>query len=97
MRVEYHPDTVSDLNRAVDYLEAQRRGLGIQLRLEIYQTIDRILSSPQQYRVVRGEVRRCFVRRFPFSILYSIVSDEAIRILVVRHHRQRASYGSRRR
>ena len=96
MRVEYHPATVSDLNRAIDYLESQRSGLGTQLRSEIYQTIDRILNSPQQYRIVRGEIRRCFVRRFPFSVLYRIVNDETIRILVIRHHRQRTSYGSRR-
>ena len=97
MLVEYHPATVSDLNRAADYFESQRPGLGNELRSEIYQTIDRVIYSPQRYPVVRGEVGRCFVRRFPFSVLYRIVNDETIRVLVIRHHRQRTSYESRRR
>ena len=97
MRVEYHPATISDLNRAVDYFESQRPGLGNELRSEIYESIDRVSISPRRYPVVRGEVRRCFVHRFPFSILYRVVSEDTIRILVIRHHRQRTSYGNRRR
>lgn len=68
MRVEYHPSTVSDLNQAVMYYESQRRGLGNELRQEIYRTIDRIVSSPARYPVVKESIRRCFVKAF--SILH---------------------------
>ncbi len=66
MRVEYHPDTVDDLNNAIDYYESRRSGLGSEFRQEIYQTIDRIAADPYLFRTVSGEVRRCFVHRFPF-------------------------------
>ena len=32
MRVEYHPDTVGDLNQAFDFYEQRREGLGVELR-----------------------------------------------------------------
>lgn len=97
MRVEYHPDTVLDLNQAVDYYESQSPGLGQALRDEIYQTIQRITANPFAYRPVSRGVRRCFVHRFPFSILYRIPEDDCIRILVIRHHRQHWSFGKDRR
>ena len=93
MRVEYHPDTVDDLNNAIDYYESRRSGLGSEFRQEIYQTIDRIAADPYLFRTVSGEVRRCFVHRFPFSILYRIVDDDILRVLVVRHHRQHPRFG----
>ncbi len=52
MRLEYHPDTTSDLNRAIDFYEQQRMGLGRELRVEIYKTVDRILDDPFLYRPV---------------------------------------------
>ena len=50
MIVEYHPLSVSDLNRAVSYYNRQRQGLGEELRAEVYETIARIRSNPLQVR-----------------------------------------------
>ena len=97
MRLEYHPATAAELNDAVRYLNSQRTGLGAELRKEITRTIDQIKDAPFRYRVVSGDIRRCFVNRFPFSILYRVTNEESVRILVIRHHRLRSSYGTRRR
>ena len=97
MRLEYHPSTVADLNRAIIFYNGQRPGLGAECRAEIYDAINRIRRSPKHHRVLDGDIRRCFVRRFPFSILYRVIDDEVVRILVIRHHRQRSSYGQSRR
>jgi len=93
MRVEYHPETVEDLNKAIDFYEQRQEGLGIDLREEIYQSIDHIIANPFIYREVEGKIRRCFVHRFPFSILYRITDDDVVRILVIRHHRQHPEFG----
>ena len=97
MLVEYHPATVSDLNRAIDYYDSQRRGLGGECRAEIYRTIDLISDAPKRFRRVRGDIRRCIVKRFPLSVLYRLVDDSTIRILVIRHHRQDPGFGEIRR
>ena len=93
MRLEYHPSTVTDLNRAIEFYEGQRPGLGAECRAEVYAAIDRLHHSPKRHRIIEEDIHRCFVRRFPFSILYRVIDDEVIRILVIRHHRQRPSYG----
>ncbi|MBT8447142.1 MAG: type II toxin-antitoxin system RelE/ParE family toxin [Gammaproteobacteria bacterium] len=59
----------------------------------MYRVIDRIAGSPHQFPKVKGDIRRCFVRRFPFSVLYRIVDDKTVRVLVIRHHRQNPDFG----
>ena len=93
MRVEYHPATAEDLNSAIEFYEQRQEGLGTDLRREIYQSIDRIIANPYSYREVEEHIRRCFVHRFPFSILYKIIEDNVVRILVIRHHRQHPEFG----
>jgi toxin ParE1/3/4 len=97
MIVDYHPLTVSDLNSAAAYYNRQHPGLGDDFRSEIYVTIDRILSNPLQFPVVEHDVRRGFVRRFPYSVLFRVVNDDIVRVLVIRHHRRRPTFGRSRR
>ena len=93
MRVEYHPETVTDLNRAVEYYDNQLGGLGSELRQEVYSAIDTLIENPLHYHPVKDEIRRKFLVKFPFSILFRVLSEDAVRILVIRHHRQHPSLG----
>ena len=93
MRVEHHPEAAEDLNGATDRYNQRRAGLGDALRAEVYGAIERIAQIPHQYRVVEGEIRRCFVHRFPYSVLFRVVGSDLVRILAVRHHRQHQQFG----
>lgn len=75
MRVEYQPLTVSDLNNAVVYYNQQRAGLGDELRTEVYAAIERARASPSQYAIVKRGIRRSLVHRFPYAVLFRIVSE----------------------
>jgi len=97
VRVEYHPETVLELKEATRFYENQRHGLGDEFREEIYHTIDKIVADPFLHRPVKGQIRRCFVHRFPFSIFYRIIGKEVLRILVIKHHRQHPARGLNRR
>lgn len=97
MRVEYHPLTVSDLNDAVVYYNQQRAGHGEEFRSEVYAAIARIRANSSQYAVVEHDIRRCFVHRFPYSVLFRLINEEVIRILIIRHHRRHPSFGLGRR
>jgi toxin ParE1/3/4 len=96
MIVQYHPLTASDLDSAVSYYNQQRPGLGEEFRSEVYAAIERIRSNPFHFAIVEHDIRRCFVRRFPYGILFRIVNDETLRVLVIRHHRRRPGFGLRR-
>jgi plasmid stabilization system protein ParE len=97
MRVEYHPLSASDLNNAVKYYNQQRLGLGEELRTEVYAAIERVRSNPSQYAIVKRGMRRCLVRRFPYAVLFRILDEEAVRVLVIRHHRRHPGLGLGRR
>ncbi|MGZ8843133.1 MAG: type II toxin-antitoxin system RelE/ParE family toxin [Pyrinomonadaceae bacterium] len=97
MKVTYHPLTVSDLNNAVAYYNRQRVGLGDEFRSEVNAAIARVRASPSQYAIVEHGIRRCFVHRFPYSVLFRRIDEEAIRVLVIRHHRRHPSFGLDRR
>ena len=93
MRVEYHPEAAEDLNGATGRYNSKRAGLGDELRVEIYGAVERIIQNPQQHRVVENEIRRCFVHRFPYSVLFRLVESNLLRVLAVRHHRQHQQFG----
>jgi plasmid stabilization system protein ParE len=97
MRVEYHPLTTSDLNNAIAYYNRQQEGLGDELRTEIYASIERAVSSPARFSIVSKGIRRCLVHRFPYAILFRAVSEDTLRVLVIRHHRRHPSFGLQRR
>lgn len=96
MKVEYHPLAASDLNDAVVYYNRRRSGLGDELRAEVYSAIEKIRANPLQYGTVEYDIRRSFVRRFPYSILFRVVNDDLIRMLAIRHHRRHPQFGLRR-
>jgi len=97
MIVQYHPLTVSDLNRAVSYYNRQRLGLGDNFRVEVYAALERIRLNPLQFAIVDRDIRRVFMHRFPYSILFRVVNEDTVRVLVIRHHRRHPRFGLRRR
>ena len=97
MIVQYHPLTTSDLNSAVSYYHRQRPGLGDELRVEAYAAIERVRSNPFQFPVVDRDIRRGFVHRFPYAVLFRVINDETVRVIVIRHHRRHPSFGLTRR
>jgi hypothetical protein len=42
-------------------------------------------------------IRRCLAHRFPYAILFRVISEETLRVLITRHHRRHPSFGLRRR
>jgi plasmid stabilization system protein ParE len=97
MRVEYHPQAAADLSLAVDHYNGLQPGLGDALRLEVYAAITRICSNPQRFPEMEGGMRRCFVHRFPYSVLFRCPAADIVRVLVVRHHRRHPNFGLSRR
>ncbi len=95
MRLEFHRLIASDISRIMDYYED---AAGPQLADEFYQELraffEKAADSPEAYAIRERDLRR--LERFPYHFLFRIV-DDAVRVLVVRHHRRRPSLGVHRR
>jgi plasmid stabilization system protein ParE len=97
MRLEFHRLIASDISRIMDYYED---AAGPQLADEFYQELraffEKAADSPEAYAIRERDLRRVNLERFPYHFLFRIV-DDAVRVLVVRHHRRRPSLGVHRR
>ena len=79
------------MNEAADYLNRESTGLGEVFLDDIQHAIDLVASRPEIAPIVKGRVRRKLLRKFPYSLIYSVVGEE-IRILAIMHQRRRPFY-----
>ena len=93
MKIEYHPATVDDLKTAEIYYQEQPPRLAQAFKAEVLESIDRIRKNPCLYTEI-NDVRRALLRRFLFSVVYRILSNDTIRILLIRHHKRHPVLGS---
>ena len=89
MTFGFTPRAELELALAVEYYDGLRADLGERLTQEMLATIMQLLQYPRSGVLVRGEVRRMVLPRFPFSVLYRV--DDAhdhLTVLAMMHHRR---------
>jgi hypothetical protein len=84
MKFIFHPEAEDEFNETVGYYEQCATGLGGDFGIEVFASIQNILSYPKSWPILDGDVRRCLTNRFPYGIVYSI-ELEFIYILAVMH------------
>jgi len=78
------PEAENDINSAYDWYEEQRTGLGSEFALELMDSVDRIMDTPQLYSDLYCGIRRALLRKFPFGIYY-LLNEVKIIVLSVLH------------
>lgn len=81
----------AELMDAAFYYQEQVQGLGSDFLDAADKAFDEILEAPERWPVLRDEIRRHFITRFPYSVLYRVDPEEIV-ILAVAHHRRRPWY-----
>jgi toxin ParE1/3/4 len=87
MTFDFHPETETEFLDAISYYEKCEPGLGEDFSLEVYSSVQYVLSYPLAWPVLEDDVRRCLTNRFPCGILYSIESDRVYILAVMHLHR----------
>lgn len=94
MLVSLHPKIPSDVR---EIMRHYRRVAGPTLADEFYrelrQLIVRAAEQPGLFAKREHGLHRVNLPRFPYHFLFR-VADGALRVLVVRHHRKRPSFGT---
>jgi plasmid stabilization system protein ParE len=90
-RVSFHPLAEQELNEVASYYDAASPGLGAPFLNEVEHAIKQILEHPKAASLVNRVVRRKPVRRFPYSVMYSVQTD-TIRILAIANQKRRPFY-----
>ena len=77
-----------EFNEAKEFYEIEQAGLGARFEKEIKKSILRIKQFPSAWPVERGEIRRYFVHKFSYKILYSVQKDKMIIPAFAHQHRK---------
>ena len=93
MIVEYHPAVETELNDTRDYYEKRLPGLGTEFIEEFERQVLLIAANPKRWAVLKDDIRRSLLKRFPYVIYYRQVSPKRIRVTVVKHQRRHPRYG----
>ena len=90
-RVSIHEVAEIELNDAADFYDIAGVKLGAAFIEMVQRTIKRISEFPEAAPVIRLQIRKTQVARFPYSVFYSVRSNE-IRILAIAHQKRRPFY-----
>ncbi len=82
------PPAEEEMLEAASYYESKAKNLGRRLISEIERSNNIINDNPELYPVLKYDIRRCIVRRFPYGILYKNDPKEIIVIAIMHLHRK---------
>lgn len=85
MRLILTPGAKRDLGKAANWYEGEREGLGNELRDELDVFLSLIQTHPELFVSVHPRVRRAPLRRFPYSLFYTIRSG-TVHVLAILHN-----------
>ncbi len=85
MTYRFLSPALAEIGESAEFYEERVSGLGADFLDEVDAAIDRILQLPEAWGRLGGNYRKCNLRRFPYSVIYSIQSDETIIIVSVFH------------
>lgn len=91
MRLAFHPEALLEFEEAIRFYKQRGRSLGQRFARAIQTTIGKIIATPDRWRVLEEDVRRCLVRVFPYALLYTIEEDHIL-IVAIMHGRRRPGY-----
>ena len=76
---------------AIRYYTEHSRALGVDFVTEVQRAVDFAIQLPQAAPLVRPDVHKKTLRKFPYSLLYS-VEGETVVILAIAHQKRRPEY-----
>lgn len=90
-RLEYHEAAEQELLSEVGYLEYQAPGLGRHFLAEVQRVEDLITQFPESGVEIAPGIRKCLLRKFRHSLIYTIEKDRVL-VLAVAHPSRRPGY-----
>ena len=86
-RLKFRPEASADIAEAFSWYEQQRAGLGAEFETELNRTFGYVSNMPLAGRIVHRGLRRALLRRFPFTVYFTVTAD-LIEIRGVLHNRR---------
>ena len=78
----------AELDEAITWYAEQAPGLGDAFLLEILKVLQLIEQFPQAWHPLTAEIRRCRLKRFPYSVVYTLEGANILILAVAHQHRK---------
>ena len=91
MNIEFLPIAKTELDDAIEYYDLELPGLGIKFKKEVRSSLKRIAVFPKAWSMIRPDIRKCIMHKFPYNILYT-VEENIILIIAIAHHHRNPEY-----
>ncbi len=78
MKLRYTDRARNDLELVLLWYERQRLGLGFDFLDCIEVALQNVIENPEMSQVRYLNFRGCVIRRFPFTIFYTVEADEIV-------------------
>ena len=95
MKFAFHPEAFGELEEAVNFYRLRGTNLGERFLREVRGAVEKILATPERWKILEDDVRRCFVNVFPYAVLYTIEADNIL-IVAVMHGKRQPGYWHKR-
>lgn len=89
--VRYHEAAEEELLNEIGYLELRAHGLGRRFFAEVRRAERLIAEFPESAEEIRPGIRKRLLRKFRYSLIYSVEQDGVL-ILAVAHQSRRPEY-----
>ena len=84
-----------ELDDAIAWYASQAPGLGDAFLIETLKTLKLIEQYPKAWHPLTQQVRRCRLRRFPYSVVYAQEGSDLLVLAVAHQHRKPGYWGAR--
>ena len=85
MTYRFLTPALAEIREAAEFYDNRVSGLGADFLDEVDAAIERILNFPEAWGLLGEKYRRCHLRRFPYSVIYSIQNRDEILVVSVFH------------
>lgn len=87
MQIRFRPQAQQEVLDATDWYRQRLPGLDREFLLAVDAAVQAAVQRPLSFPVVDGTLRRVLVKRFPYTLVFDVLSDELV-ILAVFHRRR---------
>lgn len=88
MSVRLLQSAQAELEDAIAWYASQAPGLGDAFLIETLKTLKLIEQYPKAWHPLTQQVRRCRLRRFPYSVVYAQEGSDLLVLAVAHQHRK---------
>ena len=88
MSVRLLESAQAELDDAIAWYASQAPGLGDAFLIETLKTLKLIEQYPKAWHPLTQQVRRCRLRRFPYSVIYAQEGSDLLVLALAHQHRK---------